>query len=286
VTPPVSLDAETPPAPASAGPQPARGVRVLRLGVVSFLNAAPLVHGLEGDRSFELQRELPSRVAERLHAGEIELGTIPSIEYARGDYAIVPGVAIASRGPVRSVCLFLKRPLPDVRRVALDGASRTSVALLKVLLKAELGREPEYVVRSAPIPDMLTDADAALAIGDPALYFDGEAVRLDLGAWWTDVTGHPFVWAFWAGRPGVISGSQVARLQSALADGQRCFAAIAEAWGAGSAARAALNDSYLRENMLYALGAAEQAGLSEFYRRAHAAGLIERRPELRFHGAS
>ena len=85
----------------------------LRLGVVSYLNAAPTVHGLAGDPHFQIVRDVPSRIAARLHAGEIDLGLIPSIEYAEGDYAIVPGVAIASRGPVRSV-----HSAPRSRRVA------------------------------------------------------------------------------------------------------------------------------------------------------------------------
>ena len=85
----------------------------LRLGVVSYLNAAPTVHGLAGDSRFQITRDVPSRIAARLHAGEIDLGLIPSIEYAEGDYAIVPGVAIASRGPVRSV-----HSEPRSRRVA------------------------------------------------------------------------------------------------------------------------------------------------------------------------
>jgi chorismate dehydratase len=260
------------------------GRRVLRLGVVSYLNAAPLVHGLEADAGFELRREVPARVAERLHAGEIELGTLPSIEYARGDYAMVPGVGITSRGPVHSVCLFLSKALPDVRRVALDTSSRTSVALARVLLRAELGSEPEYLPMPPAIPDMLARADAALVIGDPALYYDGEAVRLDLGAWWTDVTGLPFVWAVWAGRPGVIDAGGVARLQAAMESGRRAFAAIAASWAGGDARRAELNEEYLRTNIVYALGKPEQAGLAEFYRRAAAAGLIETAPELRFHG--
>ena len=140
------------------------------------------------------------RVADALHSGDIDLGVIPSIEYAAGDYAIVPGVGIASRGPVRSVSLFHRRPLSEVRRVALDSSSRTSAALLRILLHDRLGRDPEYVVMNPSLPDMLATADAALLIGDRALYFEGEESRLDLGQEWTDRTALPFVWAFWAGR--------------------------------------------------------------------------------------
>ena len=145
----------------------------LRLGVVSYLNAAPTVHGLAGDPRFEIVRDVPSRIAARLHAGEIDLGLIPSIEYAEGDYAIVPGVAIASRGPVRSVMLLHRGPLDDIRRVAVDTSSRTSAALVRVLLRERLGRDPEYAPMPPDVPSMLNSADAALVIGDPALYYDG-----------------------------------------------------------------------------------------------------------------
>ena len=88
-----------------AGPQRYKSAEkeegLLRLGVVSYLNAEPLVYGLGEERRFVLERDVPSVVAEKLHRGECDLGMIPSIEYAFGDYAIVPGIAIGSRGPVR-----------------------------------------------------------------------------------------------------------------------------------------------------------------------------------------
>ncbi len=165
--------------------------RTLRLGAVSYLNAEPLVYGLQNEAGFRLERDLPSRVAERLHAGEVDLGMIPSIEYAFGDYAIVPGVAIGSRGPVRSVNLFHPGPVEAIRRVALDTSSRTSLALVKVLLHQRLGRDPEYLPMPPSLPDMLKAADAALLIGDPSFYFEGEIPRLDLGEEWARVTGLP-----------------------------------------------------------------------------------------------
>ncbi|HVR69576.1 MAG TPA: menaquinone biosynthesis protein [Vicinamibacteria bacterium] len=256
----------------------------LRLGVVSYLNAAPTVHGLDRDPAFRLIRDVPSRVADLLHAGEVDLGLIPSIEYAAGDYAIVPGVAIGSRGPVRSVNLFHRVPLEAVRRVALDVSSRTSVALARVLLHERLGRDPEYVPSAPSVPAMLAGADAALVIGDHALYFEGPGDRLDLGAEWTARTGLPFVFAFWAGPAGVVTPAGVARLQAALAAGLDALGAIASSYNGLGASRAALNEAYLRGNIVYALGAAEAEGLREFYRRAHALGLVARVPELRFHG--
>jgi predicted solute-binding protein len=260
-------------------------VSPLRLGVVSYLNAAPTVHGLAGDPRFQIVRDVPSRISSLLHAGEIDLGLIPSIEYAEGDYAIVPGVAIASRGPVRSVTLLYRGRLDAVRRVAVDTSSRTSAALVRVLLGERLGHDPEYAPMPPDISAMLDSADAALVIGDPALYYDGDASRLDLGEEWLARTGRPFVYAFWAGRPGVASPDDVARLQAALSSGLRAVDQIAASYN-GHPERASLNESYLRRNISYELGEAELAGLGEFYARAHARGLIARLPELRFHGHS
>jgi chorismate dehydratase len=272
------------PAPALAGraSYSASG-RAVRLGAVSYLNAEPHVHGLEGDPGFRIERDLPSRVARRLHAGEVDLGIIPSIEYAFGPYAIVPGAAIASRGPVRSVCLFHRGPLERVRRVALDTSSRASAALVRVLLRERLGRDPQYVPMGPGLVDMLAVADAALLIGDRALDQEGELPRLDLGEEWLRLTGLPFVFAFWAGRAGAVNPAGVRRLQAALADGRAHADQIAERQARGVPGRAERYRGYLRENIVFELGEQEQAGLREFYRRAHALSLIPAVPELRFH---
>ncbi|MGE0454378.1 MAG: menaquinone biosynthetic enzyme MqnA/MqnD family protein [Vicinamibacteria bacterium] len=258
----------------------------LRLGVVSYLNAAPLVRGLDADARFELRREVPSRVAERLHAGECDLGMIPSIEYAAGDYAIVPGVGISSRGPVASVLLFLSGPLEQVRRVALDSSSRTSAALTRILLREKLGRDPQYVPMAPALETMLDAADAALLIGDNALDDESGRPRLDLGAEWTALTGLPFVWALWAGPRGRVTGEHVRGLQHALEAGLAQLPQIARERAAGDARREALYASYLRANINYRLGADEIRGLDEYYRRAEAQGFVPWRPEIRFHGDS
>jgi len=251
--------------------------------VVSYLNAEPLVYGLGDDPRFRLERDVPSQVAEKLHRGESDLGMIPSIEYAFGDYAIVPGIAIGSRGPVRSVNLYHRVPLPEVRRVALDTSSRTSAALLKVLLHETLGRHPEYVALPPSVPKMLESADAALMIGDLALYFEGEVPRLDLGEEWLRRTSLPFVYAFWAGPKGALSAADVRRLQQALREGLQAVDRIAAGYDRLGAGHEGQNASYLRRNIVFALGEDEKRGLREFFRRAHALGLIPRLPELQFH---
>ena len=259
--------------------------RKLRLDAVSYLNAAPLVHGLGVEPRFDLRRALPSKVAEALHAGQSDLAMIPSIEYALGDYAIVPGIAITSRGPVRSVNLFLNGGIEDLRSVALDTSSRTSVALAKLLLRDRLGKDPEYLPMPPSVDAMLERCDGALVIGDPALDYAGPAGRVDLGELWSELTGLPFVWAFWAGRPDALEASDVRRLQRALGEGLLARHEIASDWAAGRADHAARNESYLRDNIVYALDDAECAGLRLFYARAKACRLIAHEPELRFYGA-
>ena len=255
----------------------------LRLGVVSYLNAVPTVQGLGSDPRFRVEPDVPSRVAARLHAGEIDLGLIPSVEYAFGRYAIVPGVAVASRDPVGSVLLLHRGRLEGLRRVALDASSRTSAALCRVLLRERLGRDPEYVVRPPDVTTMLNDADAALVIGDVALDHEGPEERLDLGEEWARSTGLPFVYAFWAGPPGKVGAEDVRALQRALAEGRAALSRIAAAYNGLRPSRGAVYETYLRNNIVYSLGESEQAGLREFYRRAHAIGLIPAVPELQFH---
>jgi chorismate dehydratase len=170
-----------------------------------------------------------------------------------------------------------------VKRVALDASSRTSVALARILLRERLGRDPEYVSMAPSLDSMLESADAALLIGDPALYCSSNLPRLDLGEEWTRTTGLPFVYAFWAGRVGVVRPAEVERLQHSLRLGLASIREIAAGYNGGESERVAVNESYLRDNIVFTLGEEEVAGLREFYRRAHALSLIARVPELRFH---
>ena len=139
---------------------------------------------------------------------------IPSIEYLRGEpYRIVPGAGIVSEGPVASVALFTTVPVGAIRTIAADTSSRTSNALLHVLCAERFGIDPEFRPMRPDPAVMLRQCDAALLIGDPALFLDHEALgatKIDLGQEWTGMTGLPFVWAFWAGRRDAIDGAGIA----------------------------------------------------------------------------
>ena len=145
----------------------------VRLRAVSYLNTRPLTISLENNPAFELSYSVPSVCAADLEAGRVDLGLIPSIEYARSrePYYIVPDVAIVSRGEVFTVRLFWRGDLRRVKRIALDTSSRTSAALLHILLREKFHLAPEFAEAGPALGTMLEIADAALLIGDPVFQF-------------------------------------------------------------------------------------------------------------------
>jgi chorismate dehydratase len=264
-------------------------VTSVRLGAVGYLNARPHVHGLDRSPRFDLRFDAPSKCAELLHEGAIDLGLIPSIEYLRGPaeaphtYRIVPGVAIASRGPVASVALYTTKPIRDVRSIALDTSSRTSVALVRVLCAREFRIRPMLYSSRPDLEAMLATADAGLLIGDAALFLDHPAIeKIDLGEVWTRATGLPFVYAFWAGRPDLLTAEDVGALQRARDEGVRHVAGIAATY-VDDPRQQAIGARYLRDNIKYDLGPDERAGLELFYRYAAEAGVVPAAQELRFY---
>jgi chorismate dehydratase len=255
----------------------------VRLGAVDYLNARPLVYGLAQN---EVRFDLPSACAMKLEAGEIDLGLIPSISYFdRPDMHVVPGIGIISDGPVASVAIFSRRPLSEVRTLALDTSSRTSVALTRVLCANLFRIDPEFVPHGPDLASMLTACDAALLIGDPALFVDYAALgaeKIDLGQQWTEWTGHPFVWAFWAGRAGAVGAGVIARLQSARDAGIKASDAIADRYRDGFPEQQAIARRYLRESIQYHMTDDALAGLRRFYREASALGLVGTFKDIRF----
>jgi chorismate dehydratase len=251
----------------------------IRLGAVNYLNARPLVFGLE-QRSdlFALRFDSPSKCAALLHEGSIDIGMIPSIEYLRGHapYVIVDGMGIVSDGPVASVALFSRTPVERIRSIAIDTSSRTSVGLLQVLCRESFGLEPELVPMAPAIEPMIARCDAALLIGDPALYLDPDAfglTKIDLGERWTAMTGLPFVWAFWAGPATGISRDARTALMHARDQGVAASDRIADAYCGRE--RAALGRAYLRENIQYALDDRAASGLRRYYELAERHGVVE-----------
>lgn len=263
-----------------------------RLGAVGYLNARPLVHGLRDQPSlFTLRYDVPSACATLLHAGTIDLGMIPAIELLRDPtYLVVPGAAIASDGPVASVAMYTRRPTADIRSVALDSSSRTSAALLKILCNHRFRIAPSFSTMAPNIETMLAACDAALIIGDNALFLDHEAAglrKIDLGEEWTGLTGLPFVWAFWAGRPGAASPEVVRALIAARAEGVREATTIARDYVRDDPPRQVVAERYLTRHITFGLGARELNGLQRYYEAAAELKLVSscRRPGFFVGGA-
>ena len=261
--------------------------RPVRLGAVSYLNVRPLVFGLDGRSDVALRFDVPSICARLLDEGAIDLGMVPSIAHVNrpGD-RIVPGVCIGSEGPVVSVALFTRRPLRDIRSVALDTSSRTSAALTRILCARRFEIAPAFIDHAPDLDAMLAKADAALVIGDPALFVDARAFgaeKIDLGEAWTDMTGQPFVWAFWAGRPDAADGEVVSLLQDAAEAGMAQTDAIAAAYCADAPERTPLAQRYLRDHLRFRLDDRATDGLRTYYREAAAIGLIPAAPAVEFY---
>lgn len=262
----------------------------IRLGAVTYLNARPLVYGLERSERFEIRYDIPSECARLLHAHETDLGLIPSIEYLRGPapYVLVPGPAVTSRGPVASVAIYTRREPRDIRTIAMDTSSRTSVVLATVLLKRRFAVEAAPAPMAPQLDAMLAQADAALIIGDTALFLDHDASgarKIDLGQEWTAMTGLPFVYACWTGWPGAVGVEDVAALRRARDEGVAQSDAVAAAYYPDDTPRQAVARRYLRDNIRYILGSEEIAGLTTFFRYASELGLVSYDGHLRFYDA-
>ena len=258
---------------------------IVRLGAVSYLNTRPLVEGLAGRSDVALRFDVPARCADLVEAGDVDLGLVPIIEYARhDDYAVVPDVSIASVGAVDSVALFTRKPIAQVRSIALDTSSRTSAGLTRLLCARHWGIAPAFVQAAPDIRAMLATADAALLIGDPALFLDPAAVdaeKIDLGLAWRAMTGLPFVWAVWAGRAGAASPAVCRLLYETRLRGVAAVDAIARRERPDDPAAQAVVARYLRETITYGLEGQLLAGAQAYFDGLAGEGIIPRAPRLR-----
>lgn len=250
-----------------------------RVGAVQYLNTRPLVHGLAA-AGVDVRYDLPSRLADRLTSGALDVALIPSIEVFRGGHRILSDACIGCRGPVMSVKLFFRTAPGRVGTLAVDEGSRTSAALARILLAERHGVVPR--IESLPIGSGLADthADAVLLIGDRAI---GDSVRgrfagafqlmWDLGDEWCRWTGLPFVFAVWAAREGVEAGDLSRRLSAARDAGRANLAAIAAAEAAAHGLTVPQCLGYLRDNLHYDLGLREREALDAFRSLAARLGL-------------
>jgi chorismate dehydratase len=252
--------------------------RPVQIGAVSYLNSKPLIEDLAeltaGEA--ELVLDYPSRLADDLAEGELDVALIPSFEcFLQPDYEVVSDACVATHGPVMSVKLYSRVPLGEIRTLALDEGSRTSAALSRIMLAERFGVFPRLEPLPLGLSTESTTADAILLIGDRAMHLPEEpfAAVWDLGEEWLSWTGLPFVFALWATRRSTELGVVESALREARDRGVDRLDAIAhrEAKALGLDPRIA--QEYLRRNLHFQLGSAEQSGLKLFQQLAVQAGL-------------
>jgi chorismate dehydratase len=250
----------------------------MRIGAVNYLNSKPLVYGLkELAPEARITYDLPSRLADSLAAGRLDVALIPSVEFFRSPgHRIVSNACVACRGPVLSVKLHFRVPPNEVRRVALDEGSRTSAALTQILLAEMCRVRPTWEPLPIGCGPETTEADAALLIGDRAIGREGGRGKADggesefcevwdLGQKWSEWTGLPFVFAMWIARSGADLAEVEGVLGAARDQGVRHLNEIAAREAPLIGISEDVATSYLRDNLHFSIGAKERTGLRRFY---------------------
>jgi chorismate dehydratase len=285
----------------------------LKISAISYLNTAPLMWDFEHGTAcadFDISYTIPSACAEALRTGAGDIGIIPAAAYATvPDLVIVPEVAIAARREVQSILLVAEMPsktpskmssktpsqlsseewLKQVRTVALDTSSMTSVALAKILFAKWLGGARDYRSMAPDLDGMLTGCDAALLIGDPALQVDrSRYFTLDLAEEWVARTGKSFVFAFWAIRRQALAGRDAAAIAEVFKKSRdhglapKSLEAIAQQWAPRLGQSLEAVRVYLTHHIHYYLDPPCLEGLDLFYRLGAELGILPPAPELSF----
>jgi chorismate dehydratase len=250
----------------------------LRIGSVSYLNAKPLIWGLEANPIVDLVLDVPARLADGLREGRFDVALLPVIDYQRlSGLRLLPVGGIGCDGPTLTVRIYSARPIGRMRTLACDVESHTSVALARIVLAEQFGIHPQFVdLQGGPSPA----ADAVLLIGDKVVCEEppGLEHQLDLGAAWKQLTGLPFVFAAWFAPEGT-DATAIARL---LADAQRNGLgavdqiiqrhAIGRGWPAGVALQ------YLTVYLKYDVGPRQIEAMRRFFELAHRHGVLAEPP--------
>ncbi len=261
---------------------------VRNVGYFDDLGSRPLLYGLEKGlvpHEFTLRKETPLGCAEKLLQGELEMALVPSIEYAKskGSWKIVPDVCIASQGAAQTPALFFNREMRTIERVAVDALHPTAEMLLKIVLREKYELEPELLPMSADLKEMLSRADAALISGERALEWQEEfPAFIDLGEEWADLTGLPFVHAFWAGHELSLTETEADAVKQSCAIGKENIDKICRAFAVSHARDEQVYKQFLTENRYFEFGSREKESLTEFFHYAFYLGFIEHIPDLHF----
>jgi chorismate dehydratase len=242
-----------------------------RLGAVSFLNSKPLLCGLEEDADISLHLAVPAELAAGLQSGQYDVALLPAIDYQRlGGLVLLPAGGIGSDGPTLTVRIFSHRPPAEIRTLACDPDSHTSIALARIILAERFGARPELVALDRP-------ADAVLLIGDKVIARRpvGYAMEYDLGEQWKELTGLPFVFAIWTARDDVDLGDLPDRLERARRRGLAQVQQLVERFAPQCGWPEAVALDYLTRHLCFEIGPRQAQAIALFHGLARRYGLVD-----------
>ncbi len=268
-----------------------------RVGHIQFLNSLPLYHMLVKNGTvldIDLCKDTPVELCNRLLAGKLDISPVPAIEYARhaDELLLLPDIAIASDGPVKSIVVVCKAPLErlDGKPFALTNTSRTSQVLTKIIMREHFGIRPRFFACPPDLPEMFREADAALLIGDDALRVyacPGPYTIYDLGEAWKALTGEKMVYAVWAVRkdyerqhPEKAAAVQE-MFQRSAAMSRDAVSDIARDIARWEPFSETFLEGYFK-TLKFSLDEGCQRGLLTYYHKARELGEIDGVPALRF----
>lgn len=255
-----------------------------RLGVVCYLNAKPLIDGLDRDPAIQMVYDVPSRLAPLLDAGTVDAALLPVIDLVRNDrkWQIVSDACIGCDGETLTVRIFSRVPADAIRRLHVDGDSHTSVVLATLLWRELYGRELEILPFEGD--ESVDECEAVLLIGDKVVNHTliDYHIETDLGSAWKTLTSLPFVFAVWAAPQELDVAALAPRLSAARDRGEASAELIAADFGPGLNWPVTLAKRYLTKRLKFRMGPRQREAISRFFELAGRHGLIKPVDELVF----
>ncbi len=248
--------------------------QAVRIGSVSYLNARPLIYGLDEADDLRLTLDVPSALLDGLRQRLFDIALLPVIDYQRLEgLRLITAGGIGSDGPTLTVRIFSRVPVEQITTLAIDADSHTSVALAKIILSDSLKIQPKFV-------DLQADAEARLLIGDKVVCEEpaGFAHQIDLGQAWKELTGLPFVFAAWTARRDADLGDLPKRLETAKRLGLQNVEQIVMRHAVPRGWPAALARQYLTKNLIFDIGPRQLEAIRRFHDLAAKHGIVEHPP--------
>ena len=255
--------------------------QILRIGSVSYLNAKPLIHGLESQKDLSLILDVPSKLLPGLRERRFDIALLPVIDYQRLDnLKIVPSGGIGCDGPTLNVRIFSRVPIERIKTLACDTDSHTSVALARIVLAEEFGIHPRLIDLLKTDDTHGRPVEARLLIGDKVVCEEppGFEHQLDLGSAWKHLTGLPFVFATWMARDGIDLGDLPQRLERAKLDGLANVRQIVTEYAVPRGWPAGIAHQYLTSYLKFDITPLHLQAIEKFHHLAHEHQIIERPP--------